>query len=59
MLAQQKNSVQVKPILHYALGLRFGTLKHSKTREKYATDSRFYPLHSVIQNNFLAFFSRF
>ena len=25
---------ELKPILHYALGLRFDNLKHSKTQEK-------------------------
>ena len=38
----------LKALLHYALGLRFGNLKHFKAHEKNATDSRFYLQHSVI-----------
>ena len=54
------------PILHYALGLRFGKVcekrrktqaKHEKNARK-TTDMRFCPTHSVIQNHFLALGSR-
>ena len=36
-------SITFKPILHYALGLRFGNLKYSKMQRKIGTSSRFYP----------------
>ena len=48
----------LKAILHYALGLRFGNLKRSKTQEKTQL-SRFYPTDSVFWKNFLAFYLRF
>ena len=37
----------LKPILHYALGLRFGKVCEQKL-EKNTTGSRFYPTHGVI-----------
>ena len=55
------SSARVKPILHYALGLRFGKVceqKREQKREKNATGLIFTPMHSVMSNNFLAFFSR-
>ena len=39
------------PMLHYALGLRFGKVCEQKPEQnvrKNATDSRFFPTHSVI-----------
>ena len=47
MLVKVTRNRRLKPILHYALGLRFGIFKHSKIREKNATDLHFYPTHSV------------
>ena len=51
--------VTLMSILHYALGLRFGNFKVSKTREPTTTSSFFYTLHSVIKKKILAFFLHF
>ena len=55
----------LKALLHYALGLRFGNVcdqnatKTRPKRDQNATDSRFYPTHSVIKKHCLALGSRF
>ena len=50
------NTSSLKPLLHFAFGLRFGKVCEQKC-EKNATGSRFYPTHRVIWLNFIAFFS--
>ena len=49
--ALQHLHLSIKPIVHCAMGLRFGKVcerKREKKREKNATSSCFYPANSVI-----------